>query len=410
MDRYDLPNLIEKRVILCGLKNSYYNEKNGTVLAWNDERRRFLVDVESVEIPKLFKATNLTYCPLPQNAMEKRCIFYLLNRKFVAELSFEEGLKIFGTFYNEGEHRHVFWKIKWLRSYLDTHVLSGDRRYLENLKSELESIIENSNFRDLIIHAKLIQQDMLPHFLYVTDINITRHFIDLTMDKWLDFAAHGGYFDEHFGYLPKIFLMVSKRSDRVNLKTLKKFYNLSKNIIDSGTGLAGCEGDFICAAILFFKLWMTRKPCKKLFDEIQYLRTLIEHAMCKNIFQADKPDLKLRLAYLDFWEKKYHDCLKNLNVFQAKITSTNGHSNMILAWVYELKTKCYIALDNKSMAKKAFQKFKRYPPEVGQEKAIVKKLENQIKKIRKNLINVDDEPKNSVRTLVQCSAHDCPLA
>jgi len=402
MNRRDIPNLIGKSVRLKNLKTASLNGQYGLVKNWNKKKERFVVQTPPNENGKLvlMKPINLDYCPMPQNQKENHLRQSIGSRKLF-DLDFKNVLKMFEQL--GCEHRHVFWKLLWIRIYLNTKLASGDKRHVTILREELEDIIENSPFQDLIVRAKLC-------------LGITLVYIESGEPfKSEIFDLCVSCVDANYGLLPAVFeslarihVPFSTKLKPLQVKALKNMYHGSKLMIENGTCACESELSFIKGAVPFFKIWMDHKPSKKLFKEIFFLRKTIEDFRRVTVhFKAHKPFLIYAIANCDFWGKKYEDALKNINVFQKHLTSTGGHRCGIMREIYLLKTQIFIKLENKKKAKEAWKKLKRFGLHfVGE--TIIDELHSQIRDMSDYQDSTGSaEEKQYVRTRTKCSAYDC---
>jgi len=406
MNRRDIPNLLGKPVRTIKLKTESWNDKEGTVISWNEENQRFGVKLffnqkTTDSIVKWFKPINLIYYAKPQNLWEENVFKYvLLNQLTDYKLTnFEEGIQLFDqlrSLEEEEKYSQTFMKIWWLRE-LGKIRASKDKRYLPKIKNILENIIQISKFDDLIVSAKLLLAGNMNGLM--TKIHHNPTIVNMCLNC----------VGEHYGYLPKLFNQLAinidleyeiKNGKNEMFEILKDLYFQSKNMILKKTCVCGAEADFLQGAdtiLLFCKSF--NPPGIISAEEVCFIRKRIELGLQNSAGEA----YYYFLSRICFIEDKFQDCIHNIQIYQENVTKNAGNVDELVN-CYMLKLDCYIMLKNKAMAKMTWKKLKTFK-NIWDLDFILESRKNEIKKMSK--LNNIAQKKKQTRTRTQCSSYDC---
>ena len=378
MDRKDIPNFIGKHVITTGLKATKWNEKIGWAIGWNEKRERFAVKMVCNGAVKYFKPYNLIYQPITQNKKEKKLVNLIVAQKLV---DFEHGMELFGQLESNDKYMHTFLKIHWFSNLIELQCAKQDKGYLPKIETALESLIEISQFEDLVVWAKI---QLARIFLWTGKIEQAEE---------LCMSSVGA----HYGYLPELFSFVCMPMEH----NAKDLYFQSKHMLANKT----CHNDygaFVQASATFLDFCKDNNFLVNIMEECAFLRKLIECNKSSENFYSS-------LAQICILEENYEDALLNIQIYQEKITLNRGNVDLVSS-CYDIKVECHIKLGNKLMAKKVLKKLKRFinvrRNVIGVNEQI-EDYENEIAKMSNANSTAQSKENQEVRTRTQCSAPEC---
>ena len=99
----------------------------------------------------MIKPINLNYFGTTDALEENNLVKLVCDKKLT---DFELGMKMFNQLEPQDHYAHLYWKIEWLDTLVDCAFT--DPRYVTKIRPELQNIIENCTFDDLIVKAKLV--------------------------------------------------------------------------------------------------------------------------------------------------------------------------------------------------------------------------------------------------------------
>jgi len=410
MKRKDIPNFLGKEVAFVDLKTTALNDKHGLVIGWNEERERFGIRLFFDNSIKWLKPINLIYEPMVKNEKGKQ-LYLLINSEKLTDV--ERGLKIFDELEFDDKYNHTFLKIHWLGN------LSWTIFNVPKIQEELEKIIAISTFDDLIVSVKILlckilmsQNQKLEHFPFCMALLMS-------------------CVQDHYGHLPELFAYIWKCSNLESelkngqfeiLQILKGFYNESKNMYANKTCAFGQKEDFLFGAFEFLQICENLTLCEnnKKIQEIAFVRekhyiiqeiTFIREIILNSGKLKSPAQYHYYIARSCYLEQNYRGALHNIGLYQEDTTASLGNVCTPVSNCYLLKSECYIGLGNKSMAKQALKKLKRFKNKCNIDEDI-KRLRKKINKMpndEKNLIFSSQHQKENqnVRTKMKCSSSNC---
>ena len=386
MNRTDIPNFMGKFVELVDLNATSLNGQRGRVVGWDSDCETFIVqlfcDLSRFEA---IKPMNLYYLPLAENEKEKQ-LYDLIFQDNLNDVNY--GFELFKNVEEcqaTENHGTTYMKLDWY-SWLLTKIIPKDHRYISQIKSELERVIEHTIFEDSRVYAKIT----LYTYIYQEQGYWRYHDIE-------DLIQHS---DNHFGCLPDLFSIIYRtRGRQINqhYPVLEDLYIKSKKLILEKA--CGMEANFVLIAVDFLE-FCDKSSVLNVDEEIESIR-LIASSTKGNITQ-------LSLAKIYLRQGNYKQALKCVEQVQQKAASEFGNTKFLMAELYTLKAHCYINMENKILETRALNKLKRFQGQTKETDIVIERLENQIKKMSENAFKyVTKEEKKNVRPRMKCSAYDC---
>ena len=219
-----VPNLLGKYVELGGLKKTSMNGKTGLVSGWDEKLQLFLVSIDGSV--KAIKPMNLNYIPRKfvlhyNNGIAVILFGNLLELVCIKKITdFDHGMTLFRQIESQlGVDRPyaiLHLKLEWFE-FLRTDVFPKDPRCLLKCSTALEILLENCEFPDLIVKAKLL----LAHCLVARNEQIS-----LALDMLMSCT------EEHYGLLPEIFcnIVIILTTARFSRPTIRKVCRLDRSL------------------------------------------------------------------------------------------------------------------------------------------------------------------------------------
>jgi tetratricopeptide (TPR) repeat protein len=288
-------------------------------------------------------------------------------------------------------------------SFLQNHVFPKDPRCLSKCSTVLEILLENCEFQDLVVKAKLLLSQCL--------VARNEH-ISVALDLLMSCT------EDHYGLLPEILnciMTILQRSDFQHLgfemfETWKDLYTKARNSVVNKTCDGGMPKKLISLAIAFFNGFPTSHFCELVStssESVEMIRKILPEA-----FEKSDPNFWYYHAELCCMENNFQDALVHLEQFQEFLTTTYGHGSPdSLINCYARKTDCYIALGKKKKAKKCLNKLKLLKQNSGSKLSClldgITKYKQQIEEMPDDEPNTDEEPDQKIRSKVQCNSYHC---
>lgn len=396
--RHDIPRLINMRVELLNLSNISLNKKLGTVLSWNAEHERFVVQLDCDGSLYSVKPMNLLCIgPILKYTIEKQLYSDIVSKS----LDFENGMKLFDiltSLDSEEEYSHTFLKVMWLKQLIN--FIFKDTRNLNSIYEALEDIIKNSKFEDLVVLAK---------FKLIEILTLNKK---LPEDPQIVALAMEVCNGNHYGLLPMFFTFLVLNFDLKTevqngnvelLQMLKDLYFRGKQMILNKTCSIHSNKCFVGGSIEFLNKWKQSKPSDSTIIEVEVEE--VREKLESLIGSTGDKILHLSLAETYFSQRKFKKAIEKIEIYQENITKTHGHAAWFLRNCYLLKMQCYALLGNKYLAKKCLKQMKRVAKPFDTEEFFIG-WENWIENAPRSTQKKKGK-KRCVKTRTQCSSYEC---
>lgn len=198
---------------------------------------------------------------------------------------------------------------------------------------------------------------------------------------------------------------VDKKASSLHL--LQKIYFAAKHMILNRTCAIGQDLSFIVDLSHFYKNLIANGFEEMARNEFEFALDLSKQVILSN---PDFPPAYLLQAEMEFQQSNYKISLKMVNIGQELCTLTCGNARGLNDY-YQLRTKCYICLGEKKLAKQALKYIKRFEKsdQYVHRSKIIDELENGIKSMSENKESQRKEKKilEEVRTRTICSWQKC---
>lgn len=374
--RTDIPLLIGRKVELEELvkHTAYLNGEIGIVIGWNEDEEKFEVKLDCDESIQSIKPANLT--PLDVSLGGFACVYFDRPIDLNDSANIERGIQLIQFAASDDSDPKAKNKVftaglQWCYDLFKEY--SQNYKIIKKIQKIAQYMIENSNFPDFKIEAKI----------FLAKILISKDQNEKAVQILYECC------ENHYGCLPLIFKILSERILTGNASKIVKIYFQAKPIVENQTYRLFVDTnkdtgilDFYTNAMLLLNHYHIRNKIPNFKKEVKYIyRKLTKF---QEVDVEEHTNYLLALAAYAFNQSDWDVVLNKANQFQSISSKLHGYSGYI-ALAYQFRIHAYLAKYNKDMAKKCLQKYKRYIKNMVHDKKnglkCVKELENLIKKM-----------------------------